>query len=502
MHGRLKNLVEKHFFALLIIGLALILRIILLWNSSIWADEAYAIREMASTSFSEIIATLKEDPGSPAYYFLLRIWVLLFGDSEMAAASLSTLLSASTPLFTYLFARRIFHHQTPALIACALIGFNEASLTHSANVRYYAMLELLTLLSAGFFWEMIHSKKGFFPYAVISALALYTHTYFFFVLAGQFFVVLFLFPRRFFRFFGALLVIFLLFSPWLTVQVHQALLQTAGKIGAPYPELSEYGGIGQAFFKSISNKTFGWKYGHPAALFIVAILLVGGPFLAYGRRGWKPYAAHALTLIVMIGIPLLISLWKPIFLLGRYDIIAAPYVALSFGYLLARIPFPYTSVLIIVMLALGGILRTGWFVEERMDEDRAVIQEISEFSTSDDAYIFMGLSRFAANYYLDQYAVPTGQRYVFPEELEDQAAFIQPGRYKDKEETLREEGIKLIEELKKSDADRAFLFYADYPHFDVLEELMNQNFTREWTREIRPHPWGPLYQYVVLFKIK
>lgn len=64
-----------------ILGVAL--RIYGLTRQSLWLDEANGIR-IAEKSFGEIISELKNDVSPPLHYFMLHIWMRIFGSGELS----------------------------------------------------------------------------------------------------------------------------------------------------------------------------------------------------------------------------------------------------------------------------------------------------------------------------------------------------------------------------------------------------------------------------------
>ena len=58
------------------------------WTQSYWRDEVFRVL-MAKYSFVDIIRLTYNDGQPPLYYFLLKFWINIFGDSEIATRTLS-----------------------------------------------------------------------------------------------------------------------------------------------------------------------------------------------------------------------------------------------------------------------------------------------------------------------------------------------------------------------------------------------------------------------------
>ena len=126
----------------------------------------------------------------PLYYWLLNLWVRLFGLSENGLRSLSVFASAATVGLTYDLGRRLFG-RVAGLLAAFLLAIAPFHIYYAQEARMYALLTLwATLLVSSFIvflqQEMIEVSPGRrelpligttpgFIFAVTAILGLYTH---------------------------------------------------------------------------------------------------------------------------------------------------------------------------------------------------------------------------------------------------------------------------------------------------------------------------------------
>lgn len=82
---------RSHWIILgLILALGAFLRFYGLAHQSIWLDEAKSI-QIAQKNPVDIIEGLKSDSHPPLFYFILHVWMKLFGSSETAVRALPAL---------------------------------------------------------------------------------------------------------------------------------------------------------------------------------------------------------------------------------------------------------------------------------------------------------------------------------------------------------------------------------------------------------------------------
>ncbi len=191
---------------------------------SFWLDEAFSWTMATKYSFAEIVQRTLNDFNPPLYYMILKCWIAVFGDSEIAQRMLSVTSDVLTIWMLFAFCRDVFAvtneedrkraSRSVGVLAAALYAVNGIHIHWAMETRMYSMATLLTVISS---WSLLRafpavssasskalapgrlfdSMSGKTPAAgmfqsrwwicyVISATALlYTHNYGVFTVFGQ-----------------------------------------------------------------------------------------------------------------------------------------------------------------------------------------------------------------------------------------------------------------------------------------------------------------------------
>ena len=138
-------------------------------NQSLWLDEATSVLVARDFSYFEILT--KFSPGDfhpPFYYFLLKLWINIFGSSEIAARAPSILFGLGTAYVTYLIGKKLYSKLT-GVLASVLIITGPLQFYYMLEARMYSMETFLTTLLILFFLE----KRWLF-FTVTGILLAYT----------------------------------------------------------------------------------------------------------------------------------------------------------------------------------------------------------------------------------------------------------------------------------------------------------------------------------------
>ncbi|GIV69707.1 glycosyltransferase family 39 protein [Caldilinea sp.] len=152
---KIVDLQLPHFAVAASLLLAAFLRFYRLDASSLWNDEGNSWA-MLSRSFGEIAAAAAADIHPPGYYWLLKAWSLLAGDSAAAMRSLSAMLGVTLAALIAAIALRAVRRETswrwfPAL-AVFLAAVNPFQIYYSQEARMYM---LLAVEATGLFWALL-----------------------------------------------------------------------------------------------------------------------------------------------------------------------------------------------------------------------------------------------------------------------------------------------------------------------------------------------------------
>jgi uncharacterized membrane protein len=161
---------------LAVVVIALFARLHAISDSAIWYDEAYSLLLARETPI-RILALTALDVHPPLYYLLLHYWSLVWGQSPLAARSLSALFDVGT-LLLCLKLMSLIASRRATCVAALLLVLLPISLRYSQEARMYTLLAfwLMGATVALVLWVLKPQKKRFAVlYGVLMTAALYTH---------------------------------------------------------------------------------------------------------------------------------------------------------------------------------------------------------------------------------------------------------------------------------------------------------------------------------------
>jgi uncharacterized membrane protein len=167
--------------AILVLGAAL--RVWHLGAKTLWFDETWSVF-IARQPLEEIPRLLRlYDHLPPLYYFLLNIWIGLFGTTEAAVRLPSVLAGVGAVGATFLLAARVAGRSV-ALLAAALLALSPFQIAAAQEARTYSFISLFALGAAYGLWRAVEEggTRHWLLYAGCVLLALYTHHFSFLLL--------------------------------------------------------------------------------------------------------------------------------------------------------------------------------------------------------------------------------------------------------------------------------------------------------------------------------
>lgn len=199
----------------LILLFGLILRIITL-NQSFWLDEA---DNVVAAIRLDIISFITKYPigdfHPPGYFFLLWIWLHLFGSSEIISRLLSVILGVGTVYLTYLLGKRLFDSKT-ALLAALLLSLSPLHVYYSQETRMYSLSAFSVTLSFLYLWKILNDEnRAWLGYGFSLVLVLYSDYVTYLVIPVQLFICFLLKTANWRRLRRSFLMALLLYFPWL-----------------------------------------------------------------------------------------------------------------------------------------------------------------------------------------------------------------------------------------------------------------------------------------------
>lgn len=187
----LRDRLGAHRWLVAVLLVGAVPRLYRLGDPSLYVDEIYAVAVRASAPVSALVLA-SGDPHPPLYYLLLRGWLFAFGDTALAARSLSVAFGLACLPAVYALGRALFD-DTRGLLAALLVALSPLHVHLSRIARMYTLYTLLAVLSLyALLWFLRRgTRRGLAAYVAATALLLWTHVFGVFVLLAEWLYVAF-----------------------------------------------------------------------------------------------------------------------------------------------------------------------------------------------------------------------------------------------------------------------------------------------------------------------
>ncbi len=385
----------------LILLLAAALRFYRLGAQSLWSDEGNSVA-MAHRTFAEIAARTAQDIHPPLYYWLLKIWVALWGDSEFAVRALSAALGVLLVAVVFRLGRR-WYGRSAGLAAALLATVNPFQLYYAQEARMYMLLTLLGALAVYFAWETWQGRGWRFlaGYALAATAGLYTHYAFPVMLVVINLAALFALwreKRTLVRWLGWQFVPALAFAPWLPIAIRQVTAWPQSLL-TPATPAEKLFTIGQHLALGVSapavDARWLWVFG---ILFLVSGFLFPVEFKSLITPHSLFTIHYSLFTILWLLLPagLTFFLFRPAYL--KFLLVASPafvlFLVSGFRFQTSRLIRHYSlftirySLFIALLIPSALSLRAMYFAPAfQRDNYRGIAATIRALGTADDTVI-------------------------------------------------------------------------------------------------------------------
>ena len=161
------------------VGIALVLFAgLAFWNiagPSIWFDEAFSAY-IIQYNFLDIARYTATDVHPPFFYWLLKVWVALFGETELGLRSMSVFFGAVAAVFGFLLVRRKFGRKA-AIVGLIILVLSPLFIRYSQEARMYTLAATIVLAATYVMIRALESKgrKLWVWYGVLVSLGMWTH---------------------------------------------------------------------------------------------------------------------------------------------------------------------------------------------------------------------------------------------------------------------------------------------------------------------------------------
>ena len=259
---------------------------ITLWTitkSSVWFDEAFGAY-MTRFSFFDIARYTAADVHPPLYYWLLKIWGALFGNTELGLRSMSVLFGAIAIVFGYLLIHRLFDKKA-ARISLIFMVLSPMLVRYGQEMRMYTLVTAIALAATYVLTFAVTTKKRlpWVIYGILISLGMWTHYFSAIVWLAHWLwradnirrvVKKDKFKKAFFskEWMLAHIVAFCVFVPWLPFFISQlVVVQAFGFWIGPITPDTLVNFSSNVFYYQNSNATTGWL----AFIFLAVVVYLG-----------------------------------------------------------------------------------------------------------------------------------------------------------------------------------------------------------------------------------
>ena len=281
-------------------------------QSSIWFDESYSAY-LVRGDFGQIWAETAQDVHPPLFYFLLKIWSMIFGTSDFAMRFMSVFFGAIGIILAFHLLKRWFGVKAAA-IATALLSLSPFLIRYGQEMRMYTLIFAIVVGATYALDLALETKKKryYIIYAILLALGMWTH--YFTALAWIAHLVYLIVAKKIniFKkpFIWTYALAVLLFLPWVPAFFTQtATVQQGFWIpGVTFSTLPDY--ISEvAYFKEFSTNVDAWW-----ALLLIVWVAVFGVILYRSRNQKKQLLLISLVftppiILFLISMPPLSSMF-------------------------------------------------------------------------------------------------------------------------------------------------------------------------------------------------
>jgi len=332
----------------LVLGVALALRLPRLLAAPFWFNEAYTgLQTFADPQ--RLLQAVRAEVTPPLYYLAIRAWAAILGHGEWSLRFFSVLAGTLAAGVVFGVARRV--SRTAGTASGLLVAATPLFVHYSREARMYPMLVLLLAGAIACLVRAMEEGGGrtraWAGTVVLGAASIATHYLAVLALAAAPVAAL-AWGRRAAR--NALLAavaavaLALPLAPWV---IEQARLPATGHVDRIWRAIPPVLAIPRSLelfmpgalyppYPSFRMAPPPWR---PAPWLLLAVVLLPALAACRSAPGIERRIARAglAFLVVPLGLLSLVSLVRPVYLLGRYDLLALPGFALLAGVGIARL---------------------------------------------------------------------------------------------------------------------------------------------------------------------
>ena len=476
---------------LAIFAVAVFLRLYHLGMEELWLDEALTAHLINQTDWTLPV----EHNTPPLYYTVLRLWSLAAGNSEFALRFVSALLGSFFVLATIWMGKEVFNSSV-GVWSGLFVAVNPVAIYYAQEARTYTLLLLLLSLVYTNLWKAVtrNSMKNWLLFCVCALLSLYSHYFAALALVPTAVLLLlwptderkdlrwryygcavvccavFFLPFAAFKFLGAgqltglawLEAMWRQTSPWLLILRSLEIFGVGPQPGVTFLDFKQW----------VSLDVPVWL--HPIGVSLIGLLTVAALAPLGDRTLEVPQIGRRkIWLVALVCVPLLLllslSFVRPLYLVGRYDLVgfAAYPIVLGLGAAkLQRVDRFGSWIMLGVGMCLLGVVGTKLFLyygtstPSHRANARVTASYLEAKVKNGDVVVFTGLRGAPVIYYLGRlgYRWSAGRCVngknrrafgcrMFPRETESHLGSFEPGRVWNSRDAVRSDLSEFVQDL-------------------------------------------------------
>ena len=412
---------KRYIFIILslIIVIGAFLRIYKLGDQSLWLDEARSFFR-ANQNIHSLWVNQPKESNPPLYDTLFHFYLQLTSSNDEHNVRFFSAIIGILLIPLIFFVGKYMFGARAGLFSSFLVAISPYHIYYSQDAKMYALLAFISLGSFFFYYLSLEKGNNFYWvfYTVTTIALVYSHNMGFLLFLSQviIFIVLFRKTRDNLRsFFLSFLIIAVFLVPRVFCWLRQISIDAN-----PWLKSASINDLIQTF-SYFSVLSWRIQISHLVSIALVICLpiyifvFLNGIFARNEYNDFKIKYLNELDkvkfvlifLFVPLVISLLVSLKKPIYLAGRYDMFVFPFFCLVVGLGLAKIKRVTLRVVLLVGLTMSAVLCLhDYYYVFRKSNDRTVANYVQSNMGQNDILIFTDLSSYTFRYYWKQDYIP------------------------------------------------------------------------------------------------
>lgn len=444
-----------------------------------WGDEA-GVANLVSEPFSRLYKAAILDAHPLAYAYLIKIWSVLFGNSETAMRGFSAFFGLLMIVFIYPIGKYIYS-KNAGLLASFILSTNYFFIWFGIQNKVYALAAFVNLISCYFFIKIIRepSKKYLVFYSVFTFLGAYSHPWSLLVFISQI-ATAFLIGKSL-KNFKNILICQAVISAFLIPNFFISLYQN--RLGAnAWIEKTGFFDI----FRSFGFLSYGSAALYAIISIIAALFFANRRFIRKIKIEKQEFISNLIIgscFILPLILALLISRFSPVYAVGRYEMVVLPLFILFLANFWSKIEdkhIIFIAIPLLIFFAYKNVASDREAIESYASDDRKISAQLLGEIRNDGIVIATDLSFSTFKFYFSR-SDKNGKNFKlisYPAETAAHPGWKNMNEMLKNRELYESEAVNLIEQIKNEGRYKKIYVLYKYgnPINEILRKILDENF--------------------------